>query len=89
MKNESFRISQLTTKSTPTVTDANHSLHMLESKDDSDTPSHSNCQRYTTYDIFERKTCVNNTIIENGKSKRQKHCTHPPLLKGLRETHKQ
>jgi len=36
MKNESFRISQLTTKSTPTVTDESRGLHMLESKDDSD-----------------------------------------------------
>ena len=33
---EYFRISQLTNKSTPTVTDTSHGLHMPESQDDSD-----------------------------------------------------
>ena len=36
LKNESLRISQLTNKSTPSVTDASHGLHMPESQDDSD-----------------------------------------------------
>ena len=34
--NRSVRISQLTNKSTPTVTDASHGLHMPESQNDSD-----------------------------------------------------
>ena len=63
LRNQSFGISQLTNKSTPTVTDASHGLHMPESQDDSDTPPHSNSQWYTTYDMFERKTCVKNKII--------------------------
>jgi len=36
LKNGSLRISQLTNKSTPTVTDASHGLHMPESQNDSD-----------------------------------------------------
>ena len=35
LRNESFRISQLTNKSTLTVTDASHGLHMPELQDDS------------------------------------------------------
>ena len=37
LKNGSLRISQLTNKSTPTMTDASHGLHMPESQNDSDT----------------------------------------------------
>ena len=36
IKNGCLRISQLTNKSTPTVTDASHGLHMPESQNDSD-----------------------------------------------------
>ena len=41
---------------------------MPESQNDSDTPPHSNSQWYTTYDMFEQKTCVKNKIIKNGES---------------------
>ena len=37
LRNQSFRISQLTNKSTPTVTDTSHGLHMPEPQDDFDT----------------------------------------------------
>ena len=40
LKNRSLRISQLTNKSTPTVTDASHGLHMPESQNDSDRCCH-------------------------------------------------
>jgi len=40
LRNKSFRISQLTNKSTPTVTDTSHGLQMPESQDDSDTDYH-------------------------------------------------
>jgi len=36
LKKGCLRISQLTNKSTPTVTDASHGLHMPESQNDSD-----------------------------------------------------
>jgi len=75
---ESLRIFQLINKSTRTVTDASYGLHMPESQNDSDTPPHSNSHWYTTYDMFERKTCVKNTIIRNGESKR-KTLRAPPL----------
>jgi len=78
---ESLRIFQLINKSTRTVTDASHGLHMPESQNDSDTASHSNSQWYTTYDMFERKTCVNNKIIKDGKSKRQNIAHTPPCSK--------
>ena len=82
LKNGSLRISQLTNKSTPTVTDASHGLHMPESQNDSDTPPHSNSQWYTTYDMFERKTCVKNKIIKDGESKHLNIARTPPWLKG-------
>jgi len=81
LRNQSFRISELTHKSTPTVTDTSHSLHMPESQDESDTHPHSNSQWYTTYDMFERKTCVKNKIIKNRKSERQNIARTPPCLK--------
>ena len=37
----------------------------FHTQNDSDTPPHSNSQWYTTYDMFERKTCLQNKIIKN------------------------
>jgi len=47
------------------------------------TPPHSNLfsKRYTTYDMFERKTCVKNKIIKNGESKHLNVARIPPCLK--------
>ena len=48
LRNESLRISQSTNKSTPTVTDTSHGLHMPESQDDSDTFFCSECYIHFT-----------------------------------------
>ena len=63
------------------MTDTSHGLHMSESQNDSDTPPHSNSQWYTTYDMFERKTCVKNKIIKNEESKHHNIARTPPCLK--------
>jgi len=58
-----------------------HCLHMSGSQNYSDTPPDSNSQWYTTYEMFERKTCVKNKIIKNGDSKHLDIVRTPPCLK--------
>jgi len=65
--------------------DTSYSLHMSESQNDSDTPPHSNIQWYTTYDMFEQKTWVNNKIIKKGESKHLNIARTPSGLKAWKE----
>jgi len=55
----------------------------FHTQNDSDTPPHSNSQWYTTYDMFERKTCLQNKIIKNWESKHLIIARTPPCLKAL------
>jgi len=58
-----------------------HGVHISESQNSSDTPSQSNSHWYTTYDMFERKTCVKTKKFKNGESKHPNIARTPPVLK--------
>ena len=68
-------------RTTPSVNDTSHGLHVSKSQNDSDTFPHSNSQWYTTYDMIEWNTCVKNKIIKNGEFKHLNVARTPLYLK--------